>query len=174
MDGAAVKGFNTPSRKVELYAAGLEGKTSATGVPVDPLPGYAPRDWMPDNDYPLYLINWKEANHTHSRTQNNPWLLEIKPDGPLVIHPDTAAKYGLKDGDLAWVESPYGKGKGEILASRRMHPEVIGVQWGWGHGALGKNARGRGMADAQLRPTKGDPLSGQALHKETCVKVYKA
>jgi thiosulfate reductase/polysulfide reductase chain A len=55
-----------------------------------------------------------------------------------------------------------------------MHPEVIGVQWGWGHGALGKNARGRGMADAQLRPTKGDPLSGQALHKETCVKVYKA
>jgi hypothetical protein len=32
----------------------------------------------------------------------------------------------------------------------------------------------RGTSDSPLRPTKSDPLSGQALHKETCVRMFKA
>ena len=172
--GKAVKGFATPSRKVELYAKNLETKKDATGKAVNPLPVYEPRDWQPSAEYPLYFINWKEANHTHSRTQNNPWLLEIKPFGPLVIHPDTAKKYGVQDGDDVWVESTYGRVKGTVKATKRMHPEVVGMQWGWGHTAMGKNAKGRGAAEAALRPTKSDPLSGQALHKEACVRISKA
>jgi thiosulfate reductase/polysulfide reductase chain A len=120
------------------------------------------------------LINWKEASHTHSRTQNNPWLLEIKPDNPLVIHPETAAKYGVKDGDEVWVESPHGKVRARLLASRRMHPEVVGLQHGFGHSALGRKARGRGTSDSVLRPTRSDPLSGQSLHKEACVRITRA
>jgi len=174
VDGKAVKGFASKSRRVEFVSKWLADKPDATGKPVDPLPVHAPRDWMPDKDYPLYLINWKEANHTHSRTQNNPWLLNVKPFGPLIIHPDTAKKNGVADGDEVWVESSYGRVKGEVQTSRRMHPEVVGVQWGWGHTALGKDAKGRGMAEAPLRPTKGDSLSGQALHKETCVRITKA
>ena len=118
---------------------------------------------------PLYLINWKEATHGHSRTQNNPWLLEIKPENPLVIHPDTARKYGMKDGDKVKIESLHGKTEGTAKVSLRMHPEVVGLQHGFGHWALGKGANGRGTADGSLRPTESDPLSGQALHKEACV-----
>jgi thiosulfate reductase/polysulfide reductase chain A len=172
--GKVVKGFATPSLRVELYTKGLADKKDLNGKVVDPLPVYEPREWQPSDEFPLYLINWKEANHTHSRTQNNPWLLEIKPSGPLVIHPDTAAKYGFKDGDEVWIESPYGKVKGKAKVSERMHPEVVGLQHGWGHTALGRNAKGRGTADSSLRPTKADPLSGMALHKEACVKVYRA
>ncbi|MEX2032438.1 MAG: molybdopterin dinucleotide binding domain-containing protein, partial [Dehalococcoidia bacterium] len=172
--GRVVAGFATPSRRVEFVTSGLAGKRGADGSAVDPLPVYLPRDWQPSSEYPLFLINWKEANHTHSRTQNNAWLLEIKSDGPLLIHPETAAKYNLADGDAAWVESPYGKVKATVKTTERMHREVVGTQHGWGHTALGRNAKGRGTADALLRPTKGDPLSGQALHKETCVRVMKA
>ena len=173
--GKAVKGFATASRKVELYAKGLESKKDANGKAVNPLPVYEPRDWQPSAEYPLYFINWKEANHTHSRTQNNPWLREIKPDGPLVIHPDTAKKYGVQDGDDVWVESSFGKVKATVKATKRMHPEVVGVQWGWGHSALGENAKGRGAYnEAALRPTKADALSGQSLHKEACVRIRKA
>jgi thiosulfate reductase/polysulfide reductase chain A len=120
------------------------------------------------------MINWKEASHTHSRTQNNPWLLEIKPTNPLVIHPDTAANLGIGDNDEVWVESPYGKVKARARLTRRMHPEVVGVQHGFGHTALGRKAMGRGTADGWLRPTKADPLAGQSLHKEACVRVSKA
>ena len=172
--GKAVKGFATPSRKVEFYSKALETKKDATGKAVDPLPVYEPRDWQTSAEYPLYLINWKEASHTHTRTFNNPWLLEIKPENPLVIHPDTAKKYHVGEGDEVVVESPYGKTTAKIRVSRRMHPEVVGLQHGFGHWALGKNAKGRGTADANLRPTRADSLSGQSLHKENSVRISKA
>lgn len=172
--GKPVRGFMTPSGKVEFYAKWLSEKTDANGKPVSPLPVYQPREWQPSKDYPLYLINWKEANHTHTRTQNNAWLLDIKPANPLIINPATAVRYGVEDGDLIWVESPYGKVKARVKTTRRMHPEVIGLQHGFGHTALGRLAKGRGTSDSPLRPTKSDPLSGQALHKETCVRIVKA
>jgi thiosulfate reductase/polysulfide reductase chain A len=118
--------------------------------------------------------NWKEANHTHTRTQNNPWLLDIKPGNPMVIHPATARRYGVQDGDLVWVESPHGKVLAKVRTTTRIHPEVVGVQHGFGHTALGRLARGRGTGDSPLRPTKADPLSGQASHKEACVRITKA
>ena len=172
--GKVVKGFATPSLRAEFYTKGLADKKDANGKVVNPLPVYEPRDWQPSKDFPLYLINWKEANHTHTRTQNNRWLLDIKPTGPIVVHPDTAAKFGISNDDEIWVESSYGKVKGQVQTSLRMHPEVIGLQHGWGHTALGRSAKGRGTADSALRPTKADPIAGMALHKETCVKIYKA
>ena len=172
--GVPVKGFATPSGKVELVSRWLADKTDFNGRPVDPLPVYVPRDWQPSADFPLYLINWKEASHTHSRTQNNEWLLELKPSAPFILHPDTAIRYGIADGDEIIVESPHGKIQGKVKLSKRMHPEVIGLQHGFGHTAMGRRARGRGTSDAVLRPTKADSLSGQGLHKEACVRVYRA
>lgn len=172
--GKPVRGFFTPSGRIEFSARWLATKKDAHGKPVDPLPAYTPRDWQPTPEFPLYLINWKEASHTQTRTQNNVWLLDLKPDNPLVMHPDTAARLGLAAGDEFWVESPYGKTKAKLKTSKRMHPEVVGLQHGFGHTALGRTARGRGTSDSSLRPTKACALSGQALHKEACVRVYKA
>jgi thiosulfate reductase/polysulfide reductase chain A len=172
--GQAVRGFMTPSGRVEFVAASLAEKTDAAGNPVDALPVYTPRPWQPTEEFPLYLINWKEASHTHTRTQNNAWLVEIKPDNPLIVHPETAERYGLEDEDEVWVESPYGRVGATVKTSRRMHPEVVGLQHGFGHTALGKVAKDRGTSDTWLRPTKSDPLAGQAMHKEACVRVNKA
>src|ERR1041384_1499996 len=85
--GKPVKGFGTPSGKVEFFSKWLAEKKDATGRPGDPLPVYEPRDWQPTAEFPLYFINWKEASHTHSRTQNKAWLLDIKPDNPMIINP---------------------------------------------------------------------------------------
>lgn len=172
--GKALRGFFTPSGKVEFLSKGLAEKIDATGKPVDALPVYSPCDWQPSQDYPLYLVNWKETTHTHSRTQNNPILLELKSENPLMIHPDTASRLGVGDGSTVWVESLHGKVKAKVKVTKRMHPEVVGLQHGFGHTALGKNAVGRGTADGLLRPTKSDPLSGQAMHKEACVRIEKA
>lgn len=169
--GKPVKGFSTKSGKIEFVSTSLVDKKDATGKPIDLLPVYTPRDWQPSEQYPLYLINWKEASHTHTRTQNNPLLLEIKPDNPLVVHPDTAARFGLKDGHEAWIESPYGRTKAKVKVTRRIHPEVVGLQHGFGHHDLGRLAKGRGTTDGVLRPVKADALSGQSLHKETCVSL---
>lgn len=173
-DGTAVRGFFTPSGKIEFYNAKLSDKKDAAGNPVNPLPVYGPRDWQPDSDYPLYLINWKEASHTHTRTQNNSLLAELRPDNPLMINPMTAERLGIGDGDSVWVESKYGRVKAKVRLAKGIHPEVVGSQHGFGHWALGKIAKDAGTSDTGLRPCKADPLSGQALHKECCVKAYKA
>jgi len=170
----AVQGFSTPSGKVEFYNADFAKKKDAWGKPVDPLPVYEPRDWQPDASYPLYLINWKEASHTHTRTQNNSYLMELKPDNPLMVNVDTAKKLGIGKGDSVWVESIHGKVMAKVKLTEGIHPEVVGLQHGFGHWALGSRAKGSGFSDSILRPTRSEPLSGQAMNKQCCVKVYKA
>lgn len=174
INGKPVRGFYTPTGKFEFSLTALDGKKDAEGNPCDTLPVFKPRDWQPDNEYPLYLVNWKEASHTHTRTQNNRWLLEIKPNNPLIINSRAADKLGIKTGDEVWVESKYGKVKGTVKVVEGIHPEVVGWQHGFGHWAQGDMAKGRGTSDSPLRPTRADSISGQSLNKQCCVKVYKA
>ena len=77
----------------------------------------------------------------------------------------------MSDGDETIVESSYGQVRAKVKVSRRIHPEVVGLQHGFGHRNLGRLAKGRGTADGVLRPVKADPLSGMALHKEACVTL---
>lgn len=172
-DGTAVRGFFTPSGRLELYAAKHNGKKDANGNPLNPLPVYEPREWQPSAEYPLFLINWKEASQTHSRTQNNAFLAELKSTDGLRINAKTAAKLGIRSGDWVWVESPYGKVKMKAELTEGIHPEVVGTQHGWGHWALGRIAKGRGAHTGFLAQTKADALSGQSLNKEICVKLSK-
>ncbi len=169
-----IKGWNTPSRLIEFVSAQAAAKKDRNGNAIDALPAYTPREWFPDAEFPLYLINWKEASHTHSRTQNNPWLIELQGWNRLAINAATAAKLGIKDGDEIWVESPYGKAKALARVTQGIHPETVGWQHGFGHWALGHIAKGKGTVDGMFNKTVSDPISGMALHKEVCVKVYKA
>ncbi len=172
-DGRLIKGWNTPSRRLEFVSWAARGTTDRKGHVVAELPLYAPRDWLPDERYPLYLINWKEASHTHSRTQNNPYLLELQGWNQLMINAATATRLGIRDGDEIWVESPVGKARAIARVTQGIHPEVVGWQHGFGHWALGRRARGKGTADGMFNYTVSDPISGMALHKEVCVRIYK-
>ncbi|MBI5143634.1 MAG: molybdopterin-dependent oxidoreductase, partial [Candidatus Omnitrophica bacterium] len=169
-----LQGFSTPSGKVEFYNADFAKKKDAWGKAVDPLPVYEPRDWQPDANYPFYLINWKEASHTHTRTQNNAYLMELKPENPLMVNSATAEKLAIKDGDFVWIESIYGKVMAKVKLTQGIHPEVVGLQHGFGHWAMGSIAKGSGFSDSPLRPTRSEPLSGQAMNKQCCVKIYKS
>lgn len=169
----AVNGFMTPSGKAEFLLNVLKGKKDARGNDCFEFPNYKQRDEYPNDAFPLFLVNWKESTHTHARSQNNRWLLELKPGNPLQINTKTAGKFGISQGDEVWVESKYGKMKAIAQLTEAIHPEVLGTQHGFGHWALGEEAKGKGSSDAFLRESKGCAISGQALHKETCVKVYK-
>ncbi|MDZ7576768.1 MAG: molybdopterin-dependent oxidoreductase [Candidatus Nanopelagicales bacterium] len=169
--GKPIRGFFTNTGRVDFVNDSLEGKVGANGKPVDTLPRFTPREWLPSEEYPLYMVNWKEASHTHSRTQNNSYLLELKPSNPIAINPATADRLGVKDGQEITITSPYGEVSGVARVTPRIHPDVVGGQWGFGHTALGQLAAGRGTHDGYLKLIKGDPFAGQALHKEICVRV---
>jgi thiosulfate reductase/polysulfide reductase chain A len=168
------RGFFTSSGQFEFANPKFADKLDLDGIPVDPVPTYRPRAWLPDETYPLYLVNWKEASHTHTRSHNNPLLMAIKGSNALRMHRDTAAGLGLAGGDEVVVESRNGNTKATLEVTTGIHPEVVGAQHGFGHRALGRVAKGRGSAFGHLNTIRYDPISGQATHKEICVRVRKA
>ena len=172
------KGFATPSKKIEFYSEQMAKKG------LNPLPDYVEPVYKPTPEFPLYLINYKQAEHTHSRTFDNDWLMEMKPDNPLLMNSATAARFGLKDGDAVWIESLYARAKGTIQVTERIHPEVVALHHGYGHWGFGKIARGAlnkvnqwcpaGTNDGQFLAGVSEKTSGMAVHKEIGVKVTKA
>jgi len=172
------KGFETPTRKLEITSAFLK-KNKHSG-----LPEYIAPEDAPTAEFPLHLVNYKQNEHTHSRTFNNDYLMEMKPDNPLIMNSATAEKLGLKDGDDVWIESSFAKAKGTVQVSERIHPEVVALHHGYGHWGFGKIARGSmntqnkwsaaGTGDGQFLPGKAEKFSGMAVHKEIGVRVMKA
>lgn len=151
-----------------------------------PLPTYREQ---PDADappeYDLWVCNYKTMLHTMAMPMDNAWTHavaeEMNPyDMAVWMNADTAAKKGLKDGDLVWVESRYGKTRGEVKASQCVHPEAVGIGGCFGlHSANAPAFIREGPSWNALIPLvekKGkftNPVTG-GNHMHVKVKVYKA
>ncbi|HLA37212.1 MAG TPA: molybdopterin-dependent oxidoreductase [Candidatus Brocadiales bacterium] len=162
-----VRGFDTPSKKLEFFSKELKEKA------FEPLPRYEEPEDSPTKKYPLYLVAWKQAEHTHGRTLNNAWLIDLKPDNPLWVNTETGKRLGLVEGEEVWMESPYGKARVKVHLTEGIHPEVVGLHHGYGHWALGKLAKGKGVNDGLFMPGKAERLSGEGITKEVGVRIYK-
>ncbi|MCC6381728.1 MAG: molybdopterin-dependent oxidoreductase [Dehalococcoidia bacterium] len=100
-------GFATPTRKVELYATRFEK------YGYEPLPSYREPPESPESapdlaaDYPLILYTGRRPiEYYHSQQRQIPSLRRRAPEALLEIHPDTAAQFGVGQGDWVWLETP--------------------------------------------------------------------
>jgi anaerobic selenocysteine-containing dehydrogenase len=55
----------------------------------------------------------------------------------LLVHPDDAAKHGLRDGDRASVRSRVGRVEAPVQVTEEMMPGVVSLPHGYGHGGDG-------------------------------------
>jgi molybdopterin-containing oxidoreductase family iron-sulfur binding subunit len=86
------------------------------------------------------------------RGANRPWLLEL-PDPVskitwhswVEIHPETAARLNVKDGEVLRLTSPAGSVEAPAYVYPGIHPETVAVPLGLGHTAYGEFAQGRGV-----------------------------
>ena len=61
-------------------------------------------------EYPYILITGaRQPGFFHTENRQVPWLRELHPDPIVEIHPDTAAKEGIQEGDWVIIESRRGK-----------------------------------------------------------------
>jgi anaerobic selenocysteine-containing dehydrogenase len=126
------KGFRTPSGKVELYSEELEK------LGYDPLPTYQEPPESPIStpelakQYPLILITGaRELEYWHSQHRNLSKLRRRNPEARADIHPSTARKYDVSDGDLMIVETKTGGMEIKARITEDILPGVISVPHAW-------------------------------------------
>jgi anaerobic selenocysteine-containing dehydrogenase len=60
-----------------------------------------------------------------------PWLREIRPDPIVEIHPDTARRHGIEQGDWVTIASPRGYCRQRAKLNTGIDPRVIVAEHGW-------------------------------------------
>lgn len=125
-------GFNTPSRKVELYSETMNR------FGYDPLPTFHEPAESPIsrpelvNSYPLILTTGARTKiYLHSNYRNLPSLRRLMPEPLIEINPQTAENLGIRQGDLVKVESLRGECVLKADLTEDIHPDVVSIQHGW-------------------------------------------
>lgn len=125
-------GFSTPTKKFELYSTLLE----KWGY--DPLPQFREPPESPYRtpelfrNYPYILITGRrQPGFFHSENRQLPWLRELHKDPVVEIHPETAEKEGIEEGDWVIIESPRGKVRQRAKLFAGMDPRIVSAEHAW-------------------------------------------
>jgi anaerobic selenocysteine-containing dehydrogenase len=176
------EGFGTASGKVELYSNVLEK------LGQDPLPHYQEPPESPlstpevAKEYPFILNTggrFMPMFHSEHR-QLGIGMREKHPDPLVTIHPETAERLGIKDGDWAWIETRRGRIKQKASLDPGILPNVINCEASWWFPEKpGEEPSLFGLweSNANVLTADGDefcdPLTGGWADRALLCKVYK-
>lgn len=171
------RGFSTPTGKVELYSTVLE----KWGF--DPLPKYTEIPESPVSTpqlldrYPFILnAGLRTPTFFHSANRMMPWLREIRPDPIVEIHPDTARKCGIEEGDWVCIESPRGKARERAKLNDGIHPQVVVAEHGWWYPEMKDPGHGWDISNINLLTDNShesmDPAMGATNLRACLCNIY--
>lgn len=153
-------------QKIQLFSKKLEEVSQKGGL------SYAPYKYKESDE--LYLINGKSAVRSNSHNGNNAWLNNLLDDAAVWIHPKTAERLGIKNGDKIDVYNTYSTQKGKALVTKGVREDTLFAYFGFGHISKElKRAYGKGVNSNALYSPLVSPNSGMNLHV-VGVKVKKA
>jgi anaerobic selenocysteine-containing dehydrogenase len=124
VDGRILRGFPTPSGRLEFYSRTL----AEWGWPEAAIPTYLrshvhPQELEPDQ---MVLIStFRLPVQIHTRSANAKWLDEIAHTNPLWLHPSDAARIGVSTGDLVRVETEIGHYVVKAWVTEGIRPGVV-------------------------------------------------
>jgi anaerobic selenocysteine-containing dehydrogenase len=157
-------GFNTPSGKVEIFSETLKEHG------YDPLPVFTEPVESPitrpdlEREFPLMLLGaHKKRAYTHSQHRNIPSLRKLVPEPLLDIHPETAQRLGISEGDRVRLESPRGSIEIKATITKEVPPGIVAMQYGW------SEANVNYLTDDMAR----DPISGFPALRSVMCRIEK-
>ena len=110
---------------------------------------------------------------------NQPWLQDlygvqlIEYWGPWAeINPETAREYGVRDGEMIWLESTTGKIAVKARVLDGATPGVVNMPLEYGHVAGGRWADHLGVNPNEIAVVLNDRLSGVVSRSALRVRVY--
>jgi len=158
--------LKTPSGKIELYSAHVESLFKGFGVP-------RAMNMDVTGKYPYTLISGKSAIHTNGHTQNVPYLHMLMADNPIWMHPSTAAKHGLQQGDTCYLENEISKEKVHVFITEGIRPDTLFAYMGFGREAPKMHRTNHvGLSPSKLLALKNAPICG-AMITNTGVSIVK-
>ena len=188
------QGFATPSKKCELYLESMItlGRTGqpfakcelpAASKDYEPLPYYlepaeSPRgeDGLAE-EFPLVMTGGRVPFFHHNTLRNVPWLREIYPVPELWMYPTDAEKYGLEDGQWAWIESKRGKIRAVVSVTEGIKPGVVYMERFWNPETLQTKTHGWTEMNVNMLTKADAPFNdvvGTYTLRGFLVKVYPA
>jgi anaerobic selenocysteine-containing dehydrogenase len=196
VEGKAVRGFATPSRKFEIYAPEVEKVAGKMGVEDDGMPTFRQipaHRGLPADRFILTSFKWNV--HTQGRTASQKHLSEIVHDNPMWIHSSAAKRLRLKTGDLVEIttyrprsgapgkpgEQAY-RGTGEKIGTARIkvfvtdaiHPRVVAVSNSLGWISGGRAAEGRSGRRVEVAARSIAPSAALAFGPQVAVDDLNA
>ena len=131
-------------------------------------------------DGALTLIPSPRLGLYDGRHANLSWLQEAPDqiskvvwDSWAEIHPDTAAKSGISNGDLIRVTSQQGSIETRAVLLKSMHRDAIAVPLGQGHEAYGRYAKGLGVNPLKVLDGTTESKTGELAMYSTNVSIEK-
>jgi anaerobic selenocysteine-containing dehydrogenase len=126
VDGKARVGFNSPSRRQELFSK----TTVEWGWPEYSMPEYVKSHIHPENldaeKGEIVLVpTFRLPTLIHTRSGNAKWLNEISNRNPLWMHTSDAETWGIKTGDLVRVSTEIGYFVNRAWVTEGMRPRVV-------------------------------------------------
>lgn len=123
------------------------------------LDGTPMRDVHKESDWPLLMVSFKSSlqNSYSIATRTT----SLRPDNPVMVHPEDAAKAGVRTGDRAWIETPAGRACCTVLVHEGVMRGVLAVEHGFGHRELG--ARAHRIGDGE-QPRRRELAAGLNLN----------
>jgi anaerobic selenocysteine-containing dehydrogenase len=180
------KGFNTPSKKIEIYSERLGRKG------FQPLPTYEPIPDHGDLKGKFVLVTF-EPNVMGPRTGNFRWLAEIKHQNPVWLNKDVARQLHIEEGDHIKISTKTGSFVTDARLTFGIHPRVVAIErnfghWGYGHIARAKRFKskdpntnlvwwekeGNGISPNHIISGNSDPIGGGEAWNDTLVIISKA
>lgn len=124
-------GFGTPSRKVEIYSSQLK-KWNFEPLPVYHEPPKTPYS-APElvREYPLIFTSRKLQCYRHTEGRQISSLRNSHPEPVINIHPATASKLGIEEGDWVYIETERGRIKQKANLTDGIDPRVVFIDYGW-------------------------------------------
>ncbi|MDQ3711012.1 MAG: nitrate reductase [Acidobacteriota bacterium] len=126
---------------------------------------YNPPNEIPDDEYPLALTTGRVVYQylSGNQTRRIGFLVEQCPEPYVEIHPDTAMKLKINDGERVKVISRRGEGVFPALIVRTIRPDTIFIPYHWGEQ----------LAANQLTNPALDPTSKIPEYKACAARIEK-
>jgi thiosulfate reductase/polysulfide reductase chain A len=112
----------------------------------------------------LFFINGKSAVRTNGAGANNVWLNNLLSEAAAWIHPNTAKKFGIKDGDEIEVYNKYATQRGHAMLTEGIREDTVFAYFGFGHVSKKLRFSGKGIHSNSLYPSFTGKNSGMDLH----------